>query len=145
MNIGIVGNEGAKFTIRTEGKARDLIRRLLAAPDAVLVSGHCHLGGIDIWAEEEADRMGRRKIIHPPKVRNWNQGYKPRNILIAKDSDVVHNILVKTYPDGYKGMRFKSCYHCHTTEHVKSGGCWTAKYAQEEYGKLAYWHVLTEE
>lgn len=141
MNVGIVGHESAKFTIVQEGKARDIIRRLLAPTNVVLVSGHCHLGGIDIWAEEEADRMGRKKIIHPPSSRNWSDGYKPRNILIARDSAVVHNIVVAKYPDDYTSMRFDFCYHCRTREHVKSGGCWTAKEAQRQ-GKLAYWHVI---
>lgn len=137
MRIGIVGHEAAKFTPETEAKARIIIRRLLAAPDAVLVSGHCHLGGIDIWAEEEADALGRDKIIHPPKTLSWESGYKPRNLLIARDSDVCHCIVVATYPDTYAGMRFDYCYHCKTKEHIKSGGCWTAKRA-----KQGEWHVV---
>ena len=28
-----------------------------------------------------------------------------------------------------------------TTEHIKSGGCWTAK-RTEKLGKKAYWHVI---
>jgi hypothetical protein len=31
---------------------------------------------------------------------------------------------------------------CRTNAHIKSGGCWTAKYAHREYGKPAVWHVL---
>jgi len=59
MNIGIVGHETAKFTAETEAKARAIIRHLLdhEGTDDVLVSGGCHLGGIDIWAEEEAERF----------------------------------------------------------------------------------------
>lgn len=143
MNIGIVGHESAKFTAVAEGRAREIIRQLLSPPGTVLVSGHCHLGGIDMWAEEEADRMGRDKIIYPPEHRDWTRGYKPRNILIAQASNVVHNIVVAAYPPGYRGMRFEFCYHCRTKEHIKSGGCWTAHEA-ERLGKLAYWHIIRE-
>jgi hypothetical protein len=140
IKTGIVGHEGAKFTADGEAQARRIIRELLAHPDTVLVSGRCHLGGIDIWAEEEADKLGREKIIHPPKELSWSKGYKPRNLLIAKDSDIVHCIVVANYPDDYDGMKFKRCYHCNSDDHIKSGGCWTAKRA-----KLAEWHVITQE
>ena len=63
MNIGIVGHEAAKFTPETEAKAKAIIRDLLSDPLSVCVSGHCHLGGIDIWAEEIADLEGRRSSM----------------------------------------------------------------------------------
>lgn len=143
MNVGIVGHEALKFTQETEAQARAIIRGILdhEGTDDVLVSGGCHLGGIDIWAEEEADRLGLRKIIHKPKSRSWSTGFKSRNILIAKDSDVVHVIVVKSLPASYRGMKFKLCYHCGSTDHIKSGGCWTAKYA-ERLGKPARWYEI---
>jgi hypothetical protein len=125
MNVGIVGHEAKKFTPVTEAKAREVIRTLLV-PGSTLVSGHCHLGGIDIWAEEEADRLGIPKLIFPPKSLDWTNGYKPRNLQIARNSAIVHCINVAAYPPGYKGMRFSYCYHCKTDAHIKSGGCWTA-------------------
>lgn len=141
-HIGIVGSEAAKFTDHTEVQARDLIRELLAEYGSVLVSGGCHLGGIDIWAEEIADEMGREKIIHLPAVHNWRDGYKPRNLLIVKDSDEVHCITVASYPPGYYGMRFTQCYHCfYVDTHVKSGGCWTMMRARIK-GKLGVLHVI---
>lgn len=142
MYIGIVGNEAAKFTKRSEEAARELIRLLLLNDsNPILVSGGCHLGGIDIYAEQEADKLGIQKEIFLPKELNWLYGYKPRNIKIAQKSDVVHNLVVNVLPSKYSGMRFKSCYHCKTTDHVKSGGCWTAKYA-EAIGKQARWHII---
>jgi len=146
MNVGIVGNEAEKFTPVTEARAREIIRRLLAPADVVLVSGHCHLGGIDIWAEEEYDALPDRRrrpppLIFPPKELKWSMGYQPRNILIAEHSAVVHNIVVSKYPSSYAGMHFEFCYHCRTKAHVKSGGCWTAKY-EKSLGKLAYWHII---
>jgi hypothetical protein len=151
MNIGIVGHEAKKFTPHTEAIAKELIRQLLEVPEARLISGHCPLGGIDVWAEEIALTLGKPKLIFPPAVNNWAKGYKPRNILIAEHSDIVHNILVAKYPPGFDGLRHEDpktgepyCYHCHTTEHVKSGGCWTARYAQE-LGKEAQWHIILDE
>ncbi len=144
--VGIVGAEAAKFDARTEAKARAIIRELLAPPESVLVSGGCHLGGVDIWAEEEyatlPDRCARPDpVIYLPAVLQWANGFKPRNIQIAMRSDVVHNITVARYPDTFTGMRFEICYHCRTTAHIKSGGCWTARYAQE-LGKEAYWRIV---
>lgn len=127
MNIGIVGHEAAKFTPYTEAAARDIIRQLLAPTDAVLVSGHCHLGGIDIYAEEEAFIMGRPSIIFPPKTLRWSDGYRPRNIQIAATSDTCYSLVVAEYPPDYSGMRFNYCYHCNSHDHIKSGGCWTAR------------------
>lgn len=140
MRVGIVGHEAAKFTAETEAEARKVIRGLLS-PGDVVVSGACHLGGIDVWAVEEARRMGLAYREHPPATHAWETGYKPRNLLIARDSDTVHCIVVAELPASYTGMRFDYCYHCRTSEHVKSGGCWTAKQA-ERLGKRAAWHVV---
>lgn len=128
--LGIVGSEGKKFTPKTEENARYLIRRLIQAyePDLV-VSGACHLGGIDIWAIEEAKALGIDTREFPPEKRSWEY-YKKRNIQIAKASTKVVCITVAKLPRSYKGMRFPLCYHCQTTKHVKSGGCWTVKYAK---------------
>lgn len=144
--VGIVGAEAAKFTPATAAKARAIIMRLLDPPDVVLVSGGCHLGGVDIWAEEAYEGIAALQPrpearIFLPEVHEWARGYKPRNILIAEASDIVHNIVVARYPPTWTDMRFEACYHCITTTHVKSGGCWTAKYAKR-LGKPAYWHIV---
>lgn len=146
MNIGIVGHAADKFTPETEAKARALIREILADPIAILVSGHCPIGGIDIWAEEEyanlPDRENRQEpIIHAPKELNWSRGYKPRNEAIVRDSHILHNIVVAKYPPNYTGMRFNYCYHCRHSNHVKSGGCWTLKQAKL-MGKITYRHII---
>ena len=134
MNIGIVGHEAAKFTTESEAIAREVIRYLLEDPSSVLVSGHCPLGGIDIWAEEEAIRLNRHMQIFSPQSNSWETGFKPRNLQIANTSDIVHCIVVSTYPLNYIGRRFPYCYHCHTSSHIKSGGCWTAlKCPQHEW------------
>jgi len=136
MRVGIVGSEYAKFTPETELRAREIIRGLIVDAELV-VSGHCHLGGIDIWAEQEAERFGIPMMIFPPKRLSWEGGYKQRNLQIAEHSDLLVCITVRSLPPTYAGMRFpQGCYHCKTPaeHHVKSGGCWTMKQA-ERMGK----------
>lgn len=129
MRLGIVGVEAEKLDPEHALMARNLIQQLLTPDVTAVISGGCHLGGIDIIAAEEGKKLGLEVIEHLPQTQSWLEGYKPRNILIAIDSDKVVCITVKKLPEGYKGMRFGLCYHCKTTEHVKSGGCWTVKYA----------------
>lgn len=129
MKLGIVGSEAAKFTPGSEAKARRLIRQLISGCGLV-ISGGCHLGGIDIWAVEEAKALGVPYKEYPPKSFCWSVGYKPRNMLIAENSDEVVCITVRNLPQSYAGMKFLICYHCGTDKHVKSGGCWTVKYAK---------------
>ncbi len=75
--------------------------------------------------------MGVDVQEYPPHVYSCQAGYMPRNIRIAEASDHVACVTLKELPPGYTGMRFRLCYHCGTTEHVKSGGCWTVKYARK--------------
>jgi hypothetical protein len=126
--IGIVGPEANKFTPETEEKARKLIRLYLKLNSRV-VSGGCHLGGIDIWAKEEAQKLNKPFEEHLPVTHDWNE-YKRRNKLIAKDSDMVICITLKDLPPNFPKKTGRFCYHCNTDEHVKSGGCWTVKYAK---------------
>jgi hypothetical protein len=136
--VGIVGSEAAKFTSETHRKAVELIDNILSEPGVTeVVSGGCHLGGIDIWAEEAGYAKGLKVTVYKPVVLNWNEGYKPRNLKITNRSDVVHCITLKELPSGYNGIRFEGCYHCGTKDHVKSGGCWTMKKA-----KVGVLHVL---
>jgi len=142
MIIGIVGSEESKFTKIGAFRAKETILRLIRKYKANGVSsGHCHLGGIDIWTENIAkeDYIYDPNLIFPPKSLTWSYGYKPRNIQIAKASNVVVCISVDKLPEEYEGMRFPNCYHCIShglyTPHVKSGGCWTMWYAKS-IGKI---------
>lgn len=128
MRIGIVGSEAAKFTPRGERAAKKEIRRLVRLADEVC-SGECPLGGIDIWVREIAEEEGKPFTPFPPKENNWEKGFRPRNQQIARWSDTVACITVKRLPESYKGSRFPICYHCNTKGHIKSGGCWTMRYA----------------
>ena len=138
-SIGIVGSEAAKFTPDTEQQARDYIRAMffLMREIDLVISGHSPLGGIDWWAIEEATRIGLDTREYPAGVHQWESvkgvdGFKARNLKIARNSDIVVCITVKQLPPDYRGMEFPNgCYHCHTPpeHHIKSGGCWTMKEA----------------
>jgi cell division ATPase FtsA len=93
MRIGIVGHAADKFTAETEAKARSIIQMIIDKerinqlsfvdpPGIVVVSGGCHLGGIDIWAEEVADELGVPKDIKRPTRLTWSGpgGFKERNL-----------------------------------------------------------------
>ena len=144
--IGIVGHGSDKFTERGKSLALLLIKQIFADSsftENILVSGHSPVGGIDIWAEEIANELNITTDIKRPKQNRWDAeyGYKARNIDIAETSNEVHVIVVDDYPLNYKGMLFNECYHCHSNKHVKSGGCWTGRYA-EKIGKHAIWHII---
>ena len=133
MKLGIVGSEARKFTPETEAIARTQIDALILNYGADLViSGHSPLGGIDWWAVEEARKLGVEVLEFPAATSDWEHGFKPRNLQIAGESDIVACVVVKELPPSYRGRRFpQGCYHCHTPpgDHVKSGGCWTMKQA----------------
>ena len=141
MIVGIVGSEAAKFTSYGEGAARGVISEILNKPGVTeVVSGACHLGGIDIWAVEAAKS---RRLLYkefPPLHHSWEY-YKSRNLAIVERSDKIHCITVDFLPEDFKGMRFELCYHCKTKDHIKSGGCWTMKQAIIR-GKPGYLHIV---
>lgn len=153
LRVGIVGSGEDKFTEIGKKTAKNMIAWTLydittnwyCVNPVTVVSGHSIKGGVDIWAEEIADAGKLNKLIFAPKVETWDTpkgcyGYKARNLDIAK-SDVVYVVVANKYPRGYYGQRFNECYHCHRTDHVKSGGCWTGKKAVE-FGNKAYWIVV---
>lgn len=139
MIIGIVGSEEVKFTDTGKVNAFYFLSEIIDKPEVTkVVSGGCHLGGIDKWAILNAKEYKKEFEEFLPKTLNWINGYKERNIKIAEASDIVYCITVNELPKEYTGMRFPLCYHCKTKDHVKSGGCWTMKYAEKlgKQGKL---------
>ncbi len=145
MRVGIIGNGKDKFTDVGETRAKVIIRQLLEVPNAVVVSGHSPLGGVDLWAEEAAKRLGALDVVYifAPKVQSWLNGYKVRNLEIATCSDELHVVVADTYPPEYRGRRFDFCYHCGTSTHDKSGACWTAKKFEVLHpDKKAVWHIV---
>ena len=133
-----MGHGADKFTGSGEKQAKLRIYEILgkSGKDAVLLSGHSPMKGVDVWSEDVADAMMIPKDLKIPKQLKWDAeyGFKQRNLDIARDSDVLYVILVDKYPPDYRGRRFEKCYHCNSSDHVKSGACWTAKQA-ERMGK----------
>lgn len=164
MKIAIVGPEESKWKSKEQiEKAKRYIKNTLGMDinshgdlgHTVLVSGHCHKGGVDIWAEEITDELGIQKEIHPaictnetfiknghdevmhdfqvPSGHYWIYHYKPRNIGMAKSCDVLYCIVPKM-PKGdqeYCSEYSQSyCRHCNEWGHPTNGGCWTMKYAK---------------
>lgn len=163
MKIGIIGHGADKFTEKSKQEALNIIRTILqSAFDNItigsfpglynphdiiqIVSGHSPVGGVDIFVEEIAKEFNVNLDLKIPKQKQWDAeyGFKQRNLAIAKDSDILHVILVDRYPPNYKGMKFKICYHCKTSNHVKSGACWTAKEARK-LGKEVIYHIIKNE
>ena len=65
--------------------------------------------GVDRIAAETARLMGLEVIEFPPKTNNW-EGYKERNMLIAKECDKLLRIVSKrstTYGSGWTRDRAK--------------------------------------
>lgn len=110
MKIGIVGAEAKKFTPITQAQARYIIRKLISDADLV-VSGESPLGGVDWYAREEAAAMGIPFLPCPPATNRWHDGYKLRNLKIARESDMVVCIALAEYPASYTDRRFPACYH----------------------------------
>lgn len=142
MTVGIVGSEAKKFTALGEKRARTTIREILSRPKVTrVVSGACHLGGIDIWAIEIGEELGKETEEFPPQHHSWESGYKLRNMKIVLASSEVHCITVDKYPLNYDGMTFVRCYHCGSSDHIKSGGCWTMKQAAKR-DKIGTLHIV---
>lgn len=145
MKQGIVGHASDKFIPETEQLAKKKISEILDSFSSgdVMVSGHCPLGGIDIWAEELAVKRNIPVDIKSPKQHVWDgeYGFKQRNLDIAKESEILWVILVKSYPKDYVGRKFTKCYHCNVDTHVKSGACWTAKKAKA-FGNIVKYVVI---
>lgn len=164
MKIGIIGHGEDKFSAKGKKDAKELITNILIdfslnclkskkIEPIYFVSGHSPVGGIDIYGEEEAKRLGFLLDLKIPKQNIWDAeyGFKQRNLDIARDSDILHVILVDKYPKDYRGRIFSVCYHCLKSKipetmpiHVKSGACWTASEARK-LGKEVMYHIIKNE
>lgn len=149
MKLGIVGHEAAKFTAFTRRQAwQEMWKVIDELQPEMILSGECHLGGVDIWAHQLAEQLGIDFEAHAPEMLRWSdgphgeKGFQTRNLEIAHRSDVVLVVVVRELPPTYKGMRFDGCYHCDKPgrqhePHVKSGACWTAWQA-----KARLWRIV---
>jgi predicted Rossmann fold nucleotide-binding protein DprA/Smf involved in DNA uptake len=143
--VGIIGNGKDKFTALGKQRALEVIRGLIG-PNVVVVSGHSPVGGIDIWAEDEAKKQGVEMMIFAPAKQKWDGGYKQRNMEIAKKSSELHVIVVEAYPEDYVGRRDFQCYHCfdNRPRHVRSGACWVARIFTEMHPERhVVYHIVS--
>ena len=157
-HVGIIGAEAAKWPDERHNEVRVVIHDIMLkcwldndSTPFILVSGHCHLGGADMWAEDEAkllDWAYDSKYIFEPKQLQWDApyGFKKRNLDIAKFSDELHVVVAKDYPTDFEGMKFPNCYHCakvgRPTKHLKSGACWTANEFVRIHSKEPIYHII---
>ncbi len=153
MKIAIVGPQLSKWKSKEQiEKTKTIIEELLTSflvtkQNPVLVSGHCPKGGVDIWAEEIAKKLGccDPKFIFQAEVNKWEdqkvtessghtdiyKGYKSRNIQIAEACDVLYCIVPKKIEPLWFPQKEGFCKHCEVFGHTSNGGCWTMKYAKE--------------
>lgn len=98
MKVGIVGSR------RREDKQSVLYLVGILKDDDIVVSGGCR--GVDVWAEERANRRGLKIIIFKPKLKGLkNKGeivnaYYERNKQIAQEADIVFAFVSKDRKGG---------------------------------------------
>jgi hypothetical protein len=157
LKIAIVGPQEDKWTEELKVKAKMFIEQLLYEQlkinEVIVVSGHCPKGGVDIWAEDIAKKLGIDTDIFIPEVNQWDDryptevenpyiphkmliGYKSRNMAIAKDCNILYCIV----PNMNKFKVFNDtpmyyCKHCRQWGHPSNGGCWALKYCKDKLGK----------
>jgi hypothetical protein len=159
IKVAIVGPSQEKWTVEQAKKANAVIYDTLLIyklkdPNTVLVSGHCPKGGIDIWAELQANKIGvyNPDYIFKPEVNQWNDGiepdekldgtilghtlmgYKSRNIKIAKTCDILYCVVPNKkfhHIEADVDLITDYCNYCDEDGHPTNGGCWTMKYAKK--------------
>ena len=121
MKIAIVGSshlsEGEERTARQVSST--ILKNYLKQGTVTLISGGAK--GVDTQAEDVAKQLGIECKIFKPAEQNWD-GYKVRNLRIAQECDVLYCLPTK--------LKMEPCYHCNTTDHERSGACWTLKQAK---------------
>jgi len=142
--IGIVGNGRDKFTELGYNRAYNIVVNIINSNiNEQICSGNSPMLGIDYLVKQNTP--SNRYIEYNPVTLKWNNGYRERNLQIAK-SRIVYVIVANKYPKEYKGIKFESCYHCKSmnkdyNNHIKSGACWTAKQAIK-LGNESQWMVI---
>lgn len=88
LKIGIVGADATKWSPYQIPSVKTEIERIIHVSnhwnfynynkykfskdkivDIIVISGHSPKGGVDVWAEEIADRFGLKKEIYPPRSK----------------------------------------------------------------------------
>jgi len=126
MKIAIVGSSHLSDTEEVDtrkycGLILNSLIKKCGSNDITFISGGA--SGVDTIAETTAKDLGLKTIIHKPLEYKWENGYKPRNMIIAQECDVLYCLPTK--------VKLTPCYHCEEKDHEVTGGCWTMKYAQK--------------
>lgn len=121
MKVAIVGS--SHLTENEERTARQysatILKNYLKEGSVTLISGGAK--GVDTQAEDVAKQLSIECKIFKPAEHNWD-GYKIRNLKIAQECDILYCLPTK--------LKIEPCYHCNTTDHERSGACWTLKQAK---------------
>lgn len=105
MKLAIVGS----VSLAGNSVAATIIETVLDkyAPSVVVSGGAV---GVDSMAVEAARKRGIPVVEYLPKVQNWAQGFKPRNLQIARGCDRLVRIVAEessTYGSGWTRDRAK--------------------------------------
>lgn len=105
MRLAVVGS--TKINEEQEQFAKAVIQGVFMfyTPRLVISGG---ANGVDTLAANEAFLFNLDFKVHLPKVNSWEQGYKPRNLLIAEDCTHLLCIRTKqstTYGSGWTADR----------------------------------------
>ncbi len=125
MKIAIVGSSHLSGEEETDTRKYcklilDSVIKECGTSDITFISGGA--SGVDMIAETTSKELGLKTIIHKPLENNWENGYKPRNMIIAQECDTLYCLPTK--------VKLTPCYHCDEKTHEVTGGCWTAKHAK---------------
>ena len=163
MKIGIVGAEESKWTEEQKIRAKKVIKGLLHGYtvdglvrfsksnkpiffamarrcEIILVSGHCHKKGVDIWAEDNADELGIEKEIYPAEVHQWPD----KTVRVCRtcgelkeglDEVVTHDALVNMYHPHYWKLKTKKGYR---TRNIQVAETFNIGYCIVPYNPKAY-------
>lgn len=104
MKLAIVGSVSLDGNLEAYRIIREVIDKY--KPDTIVSGG---AKGVDSMAKEAAKENRIETRIFLPKVNRW-EGYKERNLLIAKECDVLVRIAAKdskTYGSGWTRDRAK--------------------------------------
>lgn len=138
MKLAIVGasnlsdnqeNDARKtiiFIIREYQKELEFTTSLGHIDHLELVTGDAK--GIDAIVRDMAEEQNIPCRVFTSKVKQWegdllHDGFKERNLRIVAYCD---NLVCFA-----SQLRNTPCYHCGTSEHERTGGCWTMKKAKE--------------
>jgi len=135
FKIGIVGTSKVDNPT-VEKTVLDTVNKFMKInPNIELVSGGAK--GVDNIAERIAKQLNIPIKIFPPKFQNLDS-FRERNLLIAEYSDIVLSFALP-----YDNNPSNICYHCNeiTPTHIRTGGCWTTKFARM-FGKTGETIIL---